>query len=355
MPKCISDKSLQDIKLNPIKYAVVGYGGMAEFHQNRLNNLGLFDIKGVYDKDYIRAEHAAWQGLIIYNSIQEIATDDEIEVVFVNVPSACDGEIVTSLIQHRKHIFCEKHVAVDPHKWDAMVNLAQEYKTIFVLNHNRRLDRDYCIVQDIIKSDTLGSVYKLTTNVSSCHGVFKTWMQSNSTYGGLMLDWGMHLIDQLLMLDKSPVSIVGCCLSHILGFDAEDGFELDLAFGSGLQAKVVVDTNSFVRQPRWQLWGTKGSAIIYDWDCNGEIVLSRNKNYEIIGTQVGNAYSKTMSPRNPSSLIHLPLPQPKVDQDEYYKRLAINVRNNRLCTSDNPTIKRVLNIMLASLKLGQSR
>ncbi|MCL1944190.1 MAG: Gfo/Idh/MocA family oxidoreductase [Firmicutes bacterium] len=347
-----NDKSIDDIKLRPIKYAILGYGGLAEFHQRRFNNLGLFELKGVCDIDFLRAEHAAWQGVIVYNSVQEIANDPEIELVLINCPGSGDGNAIIQLAKAKKHLFCEKHAAVNPKNWDAMVEVARQEDVLLVLNHNRRLDKDFRIVQDLVCKNTLGRVYKIVSNVSGGNGVFKEWMKYKSSYGGAMLNWGIHLIDQICLLDKSALQIKHCNLSYVLGHETEDGFELDLSFDSGLQAKIVVDNNSFIPQPRWQVWATRGSAIIHDWDCNGYIVFSKGVGSAISGVHLGNGYSKSKSQLNPNSIMQRKLPNVKLDQDMYYKNLAYSIRNG-YNFDDNQSIKRVLSIALGALDVGK--
>jgi len=348
-----NDPELVNISKKPIRYAVVGYGGMAEFHQKRLDHLGLFELKGVCDIDYLRSEHATWNGLESYPSVESIASDPEVEMVIVNVPSCGDGKIISTLAKGKKHIFSEKHAAVNLDTWDAMVNTTHENDVVFMLNHNRRLDKDFCTVQDILRRGVLGRVYKIVNTVVGGHGVFKGWMKEKSMYGGMMLDWGTHLVDQMCLLDSSEVSIQNCVLSHVQGYEVEDGFELDLVYASGLYAKIVVDTNTHILQPRWQIWGTNGSAVIYDWDCIGQVVIVDNSKDVIMGVQVGNAYSKSMSPRIPESLIKKNLPKVSVDHDHYYKEMAKCVRNGKRPTQDNNGIRKVISILNEALNTGR--
>ena len=39
-----------------------------------------------------------------------------------------------------------------------------------------------------------------------------------------MLDWGVHLIDRLLVMVNEKIKKVYCSMSYILGADCDDGF-----------------------------------------------------------------------------------------------------------------------------------
>ena len=74
----------------------------------------------------------------------------------------------------------------------------------------------------------------------------------------LLLDWGVHLLDQLLLLADSPVHRYTpiCSASN---FPVDDNFKVMLRFENGLSALVEVDTYTFIPLPRWHVSGEKGT------------------------------------------------------------------------------------------------
>lgn len=54
----------------------------------------------------------------------------------------------------------------------------------------------------------------------------------------MVLDWGVHLLDQILWLVDSPVKDVKADLSYILGEEVDDGFFALITFENGVKAIV---------------------------------------------------------------------------------------------------------------------
>ena len=132
-----------------------------------------------------------------------------------------------------------------------------------------------------------------------------------------MLDWGVHLIDQLMYMYDSKVKDVYCKMYSIHYKDVDDNFHLTMTFENGVTAHVEVSTNNFITHPRWYVLGTDGTLQIDGWDATGKIIrcLEREDNWsaEIKKNKVGP--SKTMAPRSENSVetIEIKAPTDVVD------------------------------------------
>lgn len=128
----------------------------------------------------------------------------------------------------------------------------------------------------------------------------------------MLMDWGIHLIDQMLQFDSSPVVDVDCDMSYIEGFEVDDGFTLRLRFQSGLRATLIVDTNCFINRPRWRMQGTDGTAVIENWAREGKIVRVKEREDKYLrGIDAGNGFTRTMArPAPPSRWRNCLCPSP---------------------------------------------
>ena len=43
--------------------------------------------------------------------------------------------------------------------------------------------------------------------------------------GGMVLDWGVHMLDQIMMMVEKPLRSVYAILSHVTNDDVDDGFD----------------------------------------------------------------------------------------------------------------------------------
>lgn len=161
-----------------------------------------------------------------------------------------------------------------------------------------------------------------------------------------MLDWGVHLLDQIFdCIDARPLSLF-CRYSKALGFDVDDGFDAQIGFDGALTVNVRVDTNTFVRMPRWILYGRNGTAIIDDWNVNGRIILPvYGTEIETVGIEAGNGFTKTMAYRPHQSVTEQPISRPEVDHDTFYKNFAAAVRGKEKPIVTPESVLKVMRIM----------
>ena len=51
--------------------------------------------------------------------------------------------------------------------------------------------------------------------------------------GGMVLDWGVHMLDQIMMMIQKPLRSVYAIMSHVTNDDVDDGFKIFLDFEAG--------------------------------------------------------------------------------------------------------------------------
>ena len=94
--------------------------------------------------------------------------------------------------------------------------------------------------------------------------------------GGMVLDWGVHLFDQIFRLTgERRLKTVYATLTNVTNQEVDDGFTAVLRFEGGLEVLVEVGTNNFISLPRWYVLGENGSAVVEDWDLSGKIGFLR--------------------------------------------------------------------------------
>ena len=82
----------------------------------------------------------------------------------------------------------------------------------------------------------------------------------------MILDWGIHILDQaLMMFDDKELDSVYCQVTHITNDEVDDGFIATLNYKDDSAYVISVGTNNFIDYPRWHVQGINGSAIC-EWD-----------------------------------------------------------------------------------------
>lgn len=296
---------------------IIGFGGMAGHHFKQLGEVDQVSVRGVYDINPERVQAAVDKGVIGYRSKEEMFADPEIDMVLVSTTNEAHKDLCVEALAAGKHVICEKPVTMSSAELAEVIAAAKKYGKVFTIDQNRRVNKDFVRMKRSVEEGLLGDVYVIESRVEGSRGMPSGWRTIKSLGGGMMLDWGVHLIDQIMYMIPEKVTNVFCKMYSIEYPEVDDNFRLTMTFESGLTAHIEVSTNNYITHPRWYVLGTKGTLQIDDWLGNGKIVRCIDKENrweeEIIYTQAGP--SKTMAPRNPNTTETIVLTEPDDVED----------------------------------------
>ena len=342
------------------KLASFGYGGMAGIHIDKvLNKYDRVDVKGVYDIDPARNKAAEEKGYIAYSSKEELLNDPEIDIVLVATTNEYHKELCIEALRHGKTVLCEKPATMTSSDLEEIIAVAKETGMIFTVDQNRRVNKDFVAMRRAVEQGLLGDVYVIESRVEGSRGLPSGWRCEKAKGGGMMLDWGVHLIDQLMyMIDEKVVNIF-CKMYSVHYPEVDDNFRLTMTFESGLTAHIEVSTNNYIRHPRWYVLGSDGTLQIDDWDAEGKIVkpLDRQNQWgvDIVSTKAGP--SKTMAPRDESTVetIRISAPEDVVDDlTSIYNPLVAKLDGEGEVAVTPEQALRVIKVMETSFKSAET-
>jgi predicted dehydrogenase len=151
-------------------------------------------------------------------------------------------------------VIVEKPMAIKYVDCVAMIDAAKRAGRLLTVFHNRRLDPSFVAVRDALASGRLGALVEARAtwqNAPAWKQTSKTWRAYRETSGGLMYDWGSHLIDHVLHFAHASVTSVAGSLWCHAGADPalnQDHGQIDIRFASGVVGRVVV--SDVDREPR---------------------------------------------------------------------------------------------------------
>lgn len=287
------------------KLGIIGFGGMAGNHYRHILRRNLpIEVKGVYDISDSRMEDARSKGLVCYESREALLSDPEIDIVLIAVPNDLHRDFSIEALRAGKHVLCEKPVTITSSELEDIMAVAKETGKIFTINQNRRVNKDFVLVKRTIGTGLIGKPYVIESRVEGSRGVPEGWRTDKAQGGGMMLDWGVHLIDQIMYMYPDKVTSVYCKMFSINYPEVDDNFRLIMTLENGVTAQIEVSTNSFVSHPRWHIVGTNGTLQIEDWSCNGIVVqpVGREDTWDVEIAPDKAGPSKTMAARSSSSV-----------------------------------------------------
>ncbi|GGN99263.1 Gfo/Idh/MocA family protein [Saccharibacillus kuerlensis] len=335
---------------------VVGFGGMGSHNAKLAEETGRIAIAGVYDPTEYRMDLARSRGYRAYENFESILDDEEVDIVLIATPNDVHKELSIKSLRAGKHVVCEKPAAVNTTDLLEILRAAEESERLFMVHQNRRWDEDFLIVKDLIAHKKVGDVFHVESRVQGANGIPGDWRQLKAYGGGMLLDWGVHLLDQLLLLTDSKIESVYADLSYILGTEVDDGFTASIKFKNGLSAVIEVGTTNFIKLPRWYVKGTEGTAVIRDWDLSGEIV-TRNREVEHVEPkpiQAGKGLTKTMAPPSEESTIRRPIEHVEDLSDNFYVNLVSTLEGASKQAVPNDEVYRVMTLIEAIFESAES-
>ena len=308
------------------RQAIIGYGGMGEWHEiNVRERVPQIQVCGVYDVRPERLEAAREKGLRAYESLAAVLADPEIDLVTVATPNNFHKDIAIAALRAGKNVVCEKPVTLNAAQLEEIIAVRNETGKVFSIHQNRRWDRDFRIVKAAKDQGLLGRVYMVESKVQGSRGSMYGWRGHKENGGGMLLDWGVHLLDQALqMFDEKVVSVDAHLLSmYTPGVD--DNIKLFIRFAGGCSYIMEMSTNCLINAPRWHVQGTEGTLQIDDWNCQGRLLkLKANAEMawsdDIVYTEAGP--TRTMAPRPEYTMDEIPLPDEQPEWTDYYKNIA---------------------------------
>ena len=314
------------------RLALIGYGGMAGWHHSNIKEkIKGIEVVGAYDVREEANDKARENGLKVYASVAELLADKDIDIVTIATPNDFHRGLAIEALRAGKHVVCEKPVTLNAKELEDIIAVAKETGKLFSIHQNRRWDRDFLIVKKAIDEGIIGTPYFVESRVQGSRGAMHGWRGHKQNGGGMLLDWGVHLIDQAMQMFPEKVVSVDAHLFSRYGSEVDDNIKLLLRFESGVSVLLEMATNCFINQPRWHVSGTGGTLIVEDWSCKGRIVKLKEDGAmtwadDIVYTEAGP--TRTMAPRPKHPTPEVPLPEVKADWTEYYQNI-VDVLNGK--------------------------
>ena len=337
--------------------AVIGYGGMGGWHVHNILAHNVVELAGIWDVKEAARERARSKGIFVYDSFEAVLADEKVDFVVLAVPNDLHKPLAIRAMEAGKHVVSEKPVTLCTADLEEMIEASHKYGRVFTVHQNRRWDKDFLTMKKIFDEKPMGEIFNVESRVQGSHGIPGDWRGQKEHGGGMMLDWGVHLIDQMLMMVPGKISRLYCKMDHITNAEVDDGFRLDLYFERGVHAYIEVGTSNFINLPRWYMQGVNGTAVINDWHLAGKIVACQiREDKNVVPVQTSAGLTKTMAPRSEETINELPLPEVASDVHDFYRNVvaAIDGKEEQLVTHEQ--VARVFRVMEAAFesdRLGQ--
>lgn len=339
-----------------IQLGIIGFGGMGKWHAENAPRAGV-NIAAVCDIDEAKQQEAIRMGYKMYQTAEELLADDEVNTVVLTVPNYLHKEMCVKAAKAGKHVITEKPAAMNVAELDEMEDACKEAGVFFTSHQNRRWDRDMLIVKKAFDGNLLGNLFTIESKLHSGNGYMHEWHLYKKYGGGMIYDWGVHLIDQILfMMPQARIQSVYADIKNVLHEEVDDYFKIILKMDNGITAHIELSTYILEYQPRWLAAGDKGTLIVKTFGCDGNIYrtgrMLEKLPPQITETEAGP--TRQFAPVPPGGIVTEPLPQIETDWADFYKNVDDVLNQRAESKIQISEVRRVLSVMEAAWKSSET-
>jgi len=290
-------------KASDIRVGVIGYGGafnMGKAHLSEMKRAGMVPT-AVAEIDRARLEVATkdFPGIETYASVAEMLRKSKVDLVAIITPHNTHAPLALQCLKAGRHVVCEKPLAITTAECDAMLAAAKKSGVVLSTYHNRHWDGCILRALSVLRSGAIGDVIRIEAHMGGYAQPRDWWRSSKSISGGILYDWGVHLLEYSLQI------LAGREIEEVSGF-AHRGFwapktpwkkdtNEDEAFavvrfsgGAWLTLQMTsIDMNAKGDRGALEITGTKGSYLmgIGDWrmvtrNADGDETTTKGKSPE---------------------------------------------------------------------------
>lgn len=210
-----------------ITVGVIGYGGafnMGKVHLDEMKKAGMIPV-AVTELDPMRREAAQidFPGIQTYESVDDMLASSPVELVTIITPHNTHAPLALKCLEAGRHVVFEKPLAITTEECDAIIALARDKGLMASTYHNRHWDGFVLrAVEQIKVQKVIGEIFKIDARMGQRSLPLDWWRSSRTVSGGILYDWGVHLLEYALQLIDSEVKEVSGFSHH--GFWAEQNF-----------------------------------------------------------------------------------------------------------------------------------
>jgi len=262
-------------KASDIKVGTIGYGpsyGMGKIQLDEMKRAGMRPVAVTeLDPERRKAAEEDFPGIETFSSVSSMLRNSDVDLVAIITPHNTHTRLALQCLRAGRHVVTEKPFSITTAQCDRMIREAKTRRLLLSTYHNRHWDG--CIleaVKHVCRQKKIGDVVRVEADMGGYHQPSETWRGSKSISGGILYDWGVHLLEYGLQIIDSEIVEVSAYshtgfwskVSHWKEDTHEDEACAVVRFANGARLQLVmscIDSNP--RPGFFEVTGTKGSYV----------------------------------------------------------------------------------------------
>ncbi|WP_345718856.1 Gfo/Idh/MocA family protein [Kineosporia mesophila] len=305
-----------------MKIGLVGFGfGGKYFHAPLLAAAPGVQFAGVVTKSPERQAEVAqlYPGVPTFDSLADLKAAGA-QAVAISTPAATHIPLVHEAIGLGLAVVSDKPFALDAADARGAVEAAEQAGVKLSVYQNRRWDADLLTVKKLVEAGELGTVFRFESRFER----FDPTGRPPAAGGGILLDFGSHLVDQALYL-FGPADSVYAELDTTSPDELESRVFVAITHTNGVISHLIGNWLEGAPGPRYRVSGSTGSFVLETPMEGQEALLLKGLNPATAGDDWG------VEPESGWGKIYrgddgTPVPTERGSWDTYYPAFAAAVR-----------------------------
>lgn len=303
-----------------LKVGLVGYGFAGRgFHAYLIDRVPDLKLTAVASRSpERRAQAERDRGVATFETLDAMLKGGEVDLIVIATPHDTHAALAVRAMDAGKHVVVDKVMCLNLREADEMLAASKRNGVLLSVFQNRRWDWDYLTVKKVLEDGLIGDPYLFETSILRYRSP-RGWRANAEAAGGILFDWGAHLIDQGLQLVGRPVIGVNCDVQR-RGWGAEIGSygRLLMRFDNGVLFGVEIGNLARFERPRWLILGERGSLVKYGLDPQERAMLRGDIN----AAEEDPSHRARISTELNGLVTEMTVESVKSDWTNYYRNVA---------------------------------
>mgnify|MGYP005761997851 CR=1 FL=1 len=261
----ISVRRMGGFIVEKLRVGILSTGNIAATMAETVSCMKEAEVYAVASRSLEKAEAFAERFQIekAYGSYEEMAADENVDLVYVASPMSEHYENVKMLISHGRNILCEKAFALNEEQAREMLMLAEKKGVLLAEAMWVRYMPMWNTIREVLHSGIIGEPMTVTANLCYLIGNVPRLIRPELG-GGALLDVGVYTLNFASMIFGNQIEkMVSTAVMTDTGVDAQNS--LTLIYPGGKMA--ILNSSLRVLSDRQGIiYGTKGMAVVEN--CN---------------------------------------------------------------------------------------
>lgn len=248
-----------------IKTAIIGYGRSGQLlHGTALRANAEFEVVAVCDRSETSLQQAKDDfGCAVFTNYREMLQTQPLDLVVIITRSDQHCFMAVDCLNAGANVMVTKPMGISTEEVRQIQRATEANQRAAIPFMPSRWGSDFRRIREVIAAGTIGDVFCVRRAVFG-FALRNDWQTQRQYGGGILLNWGPHLLDlPVALVDGQPLSVFGTCSQLLNGGDAEDNYFAVIQLDGGIR---VHSEWSFAPTglPNWFVQGTRGCIIVHD-------------------------------------------------------------------------------------------